>query len=44
MNCLCNFLNDDIVWILIVILILLFICNNGCCGAGVQNDCGCGCR
>lgn len=43
MNCLCNFFDDNLVWVLIIILILLLLCNNGSsCGCSDYNN-GCGC-
>ncbi|MBR4293350.1 MAG: hypothetical protein IKT54_07040 [Clostridia bacterium] len=48
MNCLCEIFNEDNIWMLIIIaLILYLICNSGCCsnnGCVVErNSCGCGC-
>ena len=43
MNCLCNLLDNDIVWIILIALLVANICNtagNSCGGAGTT-DCGC---
>ena len=29
MNCLCNLLDNDIVWVILIALLLANICNNG---------------
>lgn len=41
MNCICNLLDNDIVWIILICLLVANICNggNGCGAAG--GDCGC---
>ena len=49
MNCLCNiFDNNNIIWILIIVFLLLYCCGNsyggnyaGGCGNGCGNGCGC---
>lgn len=50
MNCLCNFFDNEIVWLIIIALLILFcVCgNNGTCGGcgntyPTNNGCGCGC-
>ncbi len=48
MNCLCNFFEDNCLWILIIVLILVFwnnggLCGNGCGNSCGQSNCGCGC-
>lgn len=45
MNCLCNILDNDIVWIILIALLVCNLCNSssscGCgCGGG-DRDCGC---
>lgn len=45
MNCLCNlFDNNTVTWIIIIALLLILFCNNGCTyGTSYNNGCGCGC-
>ncbi len=48
MNCLCNFFDNEIVWLIIIALLILFcVCGNGsgtCGSTTYQNGCsGCGC-
>ncbi len=48
MNCLYNFFDNEIVWLIIIALLILFcVCGNGSCGGcgntTYQNGCGCGC-
>lgn len=40
MNCLCDLFNNNCIWILIVVFLLL-TCGNGTCSN--SNGCGCGC-
>ncbi len=44
MNCLCNFFEDNCIWILIIVLVILFWQNGGLCN-NCGNTCGgtCGC-
>lgn len=40
MSCLCNLFDNEIVWVIIIALILLcFLGNNGVCSCG-KNTCG----
>ncbi len=44
-NCLCNIFDDKCVWIIIIALLIIFSCGNGC-GTGYgnyNNGCGNGC-
>lgn len=44
MNCLCNlFDNNTLTWIVIIALLLILFCNNGCTSSGYGTGCGCGC-
>jgi hypothetical protein len=53
-SCLCNLFHDNWVWLIILAVILISCCNNGCgygtnynngcgCGTNYNNGCGCGC-
>lgn len=45
-NCLCNIFDDKCVWLIIIALLIIFSCNNGCgCGgySNYSNNNGCGC-
>jgi len=33
-NCLCNLFDDKCVWLIIIVLLILFGCNNNGCGYG----------
>ena len=39
MNCLCNLFDNEIVWVIVIALILIWIHNGSSCGCG--NSCGC---
>ena len=46
MNCLCNIFDNNIIWILIIVFLLLYFCGNTCTGGytgGCGNGCGYGC-
>lgn len=49
MNCLCNILDNDIIWIILIALLVSNLCNSSSCGCGCPspcNTCGdrdCGC-
>lgn len=45
MNCLCNFLenNECLVWIIIALIVLASLTNNGCGCSGTERTGGCGC-
>ncbi len=47
MNCLCNFFenNECLIWIIIALIVLSSLTNNGCgcCGTEHTGGCGCGC-
>lgn len=46
MNCLCEFFNNETIWLVIIALLIIFsVCGNGC-GCGYTrnyNNNGCGC-
>lgn len=48
MNCLCNFFenNECLIWIIIALIVLSSLTNNGCgcCGTEHTGGCGCGLR
>lgn len=41
MNCFCDLFQNEVVWLIIIALIILFtVCSNNGCGVGVTNGCG----
>jgi len=43
-NCFCRLFEDNTVWLIIIAILILSSCNNGCgCGNNYNNGCGCGC-
>ncbi len=47
MNCLCNILDNDIIWIILIALLVSNLCNSSSCpcsggsSCGGDRDCGC---
>ena len=41
MNCICNLLDNDIVWIILIALLVANVCNTAGNGCGTNGDCGC---
>jgi hypothetical protein len=40
MNCLCNLFEDNVWWVIVAIIILALLCNNGCgCGTPYNTPC-----
>ena len=42
-NCFCRLFEDNTVWLIIIAILLLSCCNNGC-GSSYGDRCGCGCN
>ena len=44
-NCFCRLFEDNTIWLIIIAILILSSCNNGCvCGNSYNTGCGCGCN